>query len=118
MSLFVLDTDILSLFQRGHPVVTRRCGSHPPGELAITVISVEEQISGWYAVLRKAKQPEELTLAHQSLIDSVRFLATLRLLPFPLEAIARYHLPREPAGLAVMTLGERERRFTSDLNQK
>jgi hypothetical protein len=55
MSLFVLDTVILSLLQRGHPVVTRRCGSHPPGDLAITVISTEEQISGWYTVLRKAK---------------------------------------------------------------
>jgi hypothetical protein len=28
--------------------------------LAITVISVEEQLSGWYRRLRQAKKPEQL----------------------------------------------------------
>jgi len=50
MSLFVLDTDVLSLLQRGHPIVVQRCASKPASELAITVISVEEQLSGWYRV--------------------------------------------------------------------
>jgi hypothetical protein len=46
MSLFVLDTDTLVLFQEGHEAVCRRVLSHPMEELAISVITVEEQLSG------------------------------------------------------------------------
>ena len=60
MSLLVLDTDILSLLQRGHPRVVSRCAARRPEELAISVISLEEQLSGWYSLLRKTKQPDEL----------------------------------------------------------
>jgi tRNA(fMet)-specific endonuclease VapC len=92
MSLSVLDTDMLSLLQRGHPIVTRRFASRPAGEIAITAITVEEQISGWYTMLRKAKKPEDLALAYQSLIDTVRYLASLPILPFSADAIVRFQL--------------------------
>ena len=90
MSLFVLDTDIVSLLQRGHPRVVSRCAARRPEELAITVISLEEQLSGWYSLLRKTKQPDELVKAYQSLIDSLLFLARLPILPLTLPAIARF----------------------------
>ncbi len=48
MSLFVLDTDILTLFERGHATVAARIAEHPPGEIAISIVTVEEQLSGWY----------------------------------------------------------------------
>ena len=50
MSLYVLDTDITTLYRRGHETVIRHALTHPPEELAITVITVEEQLSGWYAL--------------------------------------------------------------------
>jgi tRNA(fMet)-specific endonuclease VapC len=90
MSLFVLDTDSLSLLQRGHPQVSQRCAAQQPGELAITVISLEEQISGWYRLLRQAKQPDDLARAYQNLIDTIQFLARLPILPFQSAAIASY----------------------------
>ncbi len=31
MNLIVLDTDILSLYQRGDRVITSRANAHPPG---------------------------------------------------------------------------------------
>jgi tRNA(fMet)-specific endonuclease VapC len=46
MSLYVLDTDILSLYREYDPVVSRRVNACPPHEIAITVITVEEQLSG------------------------------------------------------------------------
>lgn len=46
--LHVLDTDILTLLQDGAPAVVSRVASYPSEDLAITVISVEEQLSGWY----------------------------------------------------------------------
>ena len=75
MSLFVLGTDTLTLFQRKHPAVIAHVQSHHPRELAITVLSVEEQVSGWYTAARKAKQPEELARAYRELARCVRFLS-------------------------------------------
>jgi tRNA(fMet)-specific endonuclease VapC len=46
MSLYILDSDTLSLAQRGHVEVIRRVLSVDSGQLAITVITVEEQLTG------------------------------------------------------------------------
>jgi tRNA(fMet)-specific endonuclease VapC len=90
MRLYLLDTDTLTLFQHGHPIVTRRCAARPPGELATTVISLEELISGWYTMLRQAKRPDQLALAYQSLIDSIQFVTRMPILPFTFPTIARF----------------------------
>jgi hypothetical protein len=42
VSQFVLDTDILSLYQHGDPVVSGHVLAHPATDLAIAVITVEE----------------------------------------------------------------------------
>jgi len=67
VSLRALDTDILSLYQRGHPVVCQHVAAHPPVDLAITVISIEEQLTGWYALLRTTTRRDHLAIAYQSL---------------------------------------------------
>ena len=42
MTLFVLDTDHVTLFQRTHPRVVQRIRATPPESLAVTVVTVEE----------------------------------------------------------------------------
>ena len=90
MTLYILDTDTLSLAQRGHPKVSQECGARPPADLAITVISVEEQLSGWYTALRKARRPDDLARAYLRLAATVQFLAQWTILPFTTTAISRY----------------------------
>lgn len=90
MSLYVFDTDILSLYRRGQARIAQNVATHSAAVLAITVLTVEEQMSGWYAMLRKAKQPAQLARAYQELADAVRFLGSWLILPFPASAIARY----------------------------
>jgi tRNA(fMet)-specific endonuclease VapC len=90
MSLYVLGTDTLTLYQRGHAIVTSRCTARPPGEVVATIISVEEQISGWYTSIRRAKRPDELAVAYQSLLDSIQFVTRMPILPFILPMIARF----------------------------
>ena len=90
MSLFILDTDILSLYQEGHVAVTQRILTHRISELAVTVITVEEQLSGWYRVLRRAKRRPELADAYQRLAEAVPFLAQFAILPFTEAAILRF----------------------------
>jgi tRNA(fMet)-specific endonuclease VapC len=60
MNRLVLDTDVLTLFQRGDDAVTKNVQAHAFAELAITIISIEEQLGGWYAELRRLKKCDQL----------------------------------------------------------
>jgi len=83
VSLHALDTDILSLYQRGHPAVCQHVAAHPPVDLAITVISIEEQLTGWYALLRTTTRRDHLAIAYQSFAESIPFLARFVILAYP-----------------------------------
>lgn len=90
MSLYVLDTDILSLYQNNHPNVRLHVDAHHPQELTITVITVEEGLTGWYTVLRRARRRDQWPPLYEGLAEQVDFLARWQKLPFTLAAIARY----------------------------
>jgi tRNA(fMet)-specific endonuclease VapC len=90
MKVYILDTDILSLFQRGHPAVCARADQHPATELATTVITVQEQLDGWHTRLARAKRRDELAGVYQRLADNVRFLARIQILSFTEPSIERY----------------------------
>ena len=89
MSLFVLDTDLLTLYYRGDPVVVRGVDARPPTELAISVMTVDEQLTGWYTLTRQARRSDEIARAYAHLGDSVVRLANWRILPYTEPAIAR-----------------------------
>jgi tRNA(fMet)-specific endonuclease VapC len=67
MSPHILDTDMLTLAQRGHRIVMQRIHSFDPSELAITVVTIEEQLSGWYTLLRKTSDPAKLARVYERL---------------------------------------------------
>jgi tRNA(fMet)-specific endonuclease VapC len=90
MTLHIFDTDILTLFQDGHIVVCERVSRVPADTLAMTVLSVEEQMSGWYTELRKAKSSKRLAWAYRRLAENVRFLSRLKIVDFDEPAIGRY----------------------------
>lgn len=54
MSLYVLDTDHLSLLQRGNEAIRQHLLAIPATEIAITVVTLEEQLRGWLALIHKA----------------------------------------------------------------
>lgn len=89
MSLYVLDTDMLTLVQEGHPVVSQRFLGTPGEALAITVLTVEEQLSGWYSQVRQAKKPERLAWAYRRLAETVTFLSRVQILAYDEPAIHR-----------------------------
>ena len=90
MSVYVLDTDIFSLYGRGHPNLDRRIDSHPLEALAITVITVEEEMAGWYSLLRQARNADEEVRAYERLAAAVPVLARWPILPMSHPALARY----------------------------
>jgi tRNA(fMet)-specific endonuclease VapC len=90
MPLFVLDTINLRLLARNAEPLASRVRSHPVGDLAIAVITVQESLDGWHALLRRAKSPAQIELAYQSIIDSVEHLNTFRILNFTQPAQVRF----------------------------
>ena len=90
MNLYVLDTDIMTLYQYGHSQVTKAVLEHTSTELAITVISVEEELTGWYTKLRRTRKRDQLARVYDRLSQSVMFFARFQILPFSEPAILRY----------------------------
>jgi tRNA(fMet)-specific endonuclease VapC len=90
MNLYVLDTDILSLYQHGDPVLTPKIDAHPARELSITVITVEGELAGWYNLLRKVRDPDDLAVAYQRLAGVIPVPARWQILPMTRAAISRY----------------------------
>jgi tRNA(fMet)-specific endonuclease VapC len=89
MSLFVLDTDVLSLYYHGDPIVVRSIDAQPATALAISIMTVDEQLTGWYTLTRRARRPVEIAQAYAHLADAVVRLARWRILPYTESAIAR-----------------------------
>lgn len=95
MTLWILDTDTLSLFLHGESKVCQRVGRVAPDELAVTIITVEEVLTGWYAEIRRARRDDQLVRAYAALQEAVEFFCCVRILPFNQDAILRYHELRQ-----------------------
>ena len=90
MSLFVLDTDTLTLLEEAHPVVCVRVRSVRASDLAVTVVTVEEKLTGWYTLIRRAKKPEQFIHAYHRLAGAVTLLKPLSVLDVSRAAFDRY----------------------------
>jgi tRNA(fMet)-specific endonuclease VapC len=87
---WVLDTDHISLLQRGHPAVEQRIRSININDIAITIISVEEQLYGRLNRIRRAKSPETLKTAYQALYETLDDFKAANVLEFNTTAIGLY----------------------------
>jgi tRNA(fMet)-specific endonuclease VapC len=105
MTPYVLDTDTLTLYQENHPAVVNRVAQHPPSNIAITVLTVEEQLSGWYTRLRHAKDIDDLAAVYERLTATAESLGRFRILSFTKPAIVRFEqLHAAKLGVAKMDL--------------
>ena len=101
----MLDTDILTLFQENHPAVVGHVLQHPRTDLAITVLSVEEQLSGWYTRLRRAKDVDDLANVYNRITSAIESLARFPVLSFTKPSILRFQdLHRLKLGVGKMDL--------------
>jgi len=77
MNLYVLDTDMLQLFQDDNPRVVAH------------VRATKRQLSGWYTQLRQAKDHNRLAWAYRRLAATIRFLSQIQIVDFDEPAIRR-----------------------------
>jgi tRNA(fMet)-specific endonuclease VapC len=90
MSLYVLDTHHLSLYRYGHQKVSSQVEAMPADQLAVTIITIEEQLRAWYTQVRRARDRDSLARAYQGLFEVAETSQYIRLLPFTSRAVERY----------------------------
>jgi tRNA(fMet)-specific endonuclease VapC len=94
VSLYILDTDIITLFGQQNTVVMSRVAAarqvHEVAVTAITAITVDESYAGWHARIRKARKPPEIADAFAGLATAAGVFGSFSIIPFPLPAIQRF----------------------------
>lgn len=90
MTLYILDTDHVSLFQREHSQVVARIRETPSEQRAIAIITVEGQLRGRLAQIRRASHKsfsvEARIKAYTELKVAVHFFNNIHILDFDQEA--------------------------------
>jgi len=96
--MYIFDTDHLSFIQRngqeGKQILVKLATLQDP-EVAVTVITYEEQIRGRLSFLSKAKTVDEQTLAYQGLQQLALDYQSIAIIPFSREAILEHQRLRK-----------------------
>ncbi len=86
MTLWIFDTDHATLFQQGHPQIVQRVSEVNPKDIAITIVTFEEQMYGRLNRIRRATSGDEIISAYASLRKTINYLTDLELLDFDRDA--------------------------------
>jgi tRNA(fMet)-specific endonuclease VapC len=89
-TLWVLDTDHLSLHHRGHQQVQQRLLALPLKQRVTTIITVEKQLRRRFAMIARARSASEWVAAYSAFQQTLDDLMQLRLLPFDDSAAAEF----------------------------
>ncbi len=81
MTLYVFDTDHLSLYGRNHPVLIARLQEYSI-ILTTTAINIEEQLRGRLAQIAEAKDGSALFNTYHWLSETVKMLSVFEVLQF------------------------------------
>jgi tRNA(fMet)-specific endonuclease VapC len=104
--MYVLDTDMLSLLERGNAeslTLQMRMEQVPGAELATTIVNYEEQMRGWLARAAQANTPEQMLAAYARLQGHIETFAGVPILPFNVQAVAEFARLRQ-AGVRIGTM--------------
>ena len=95
MTLYLLDTDHLSYYHRGHAAVMQHLADKTPSQVFTSVITVEEILRGRLAQIRAAKTEAEHIKACYWLGDALELLKEFTILPYDQLASQQYQMLRE-----------------------
>lgn len=96
--MVVLDTDHMSLLQRGGAEgqrIRRRLRAVPPDDVATTVICYEEQTRGWFARLAQANTPERQILGYGEVKNLLRDYCSIAVLAYDAASAAEFQRLRD-----------------------
>jgi predicted nucleic acid-binding protein len=87
---YLFDTDTLSLYFQQHPILIQRILRHLHDEIAVTAVTIEEVLTGWYTALRRARKLEQVVTAYDRLTATMRELRSWDIVSFGAAAMTRY----------------------------
>lgn len=90
-SPYVLDTDIISLFQRGEPTVRMNLLRVDASSRFVTIVSVAEQLQGWLAVIRRARSETDAAQNFQRLYETLHFYRSLNIWTYNSDAVMEFN---------------------------
>jgi tRNA(fMet)-specific endonuclease VapC len=93
--MIVLDTDHISDLQHPNSVrgtrLSGRLGVVPPGQVATTIISAEEQMRGWLAAIHQQPAGIKQVDTYADLVRLIEFYRNWLILPFDRLAAEQFH---------------------------
>jgi tRNA(fMet)-specific endonuclease VapC len=81
MSLWILDTDHVSLLLERHPQVSRKV-SEVGADVAITIVTVQELFNGWVVRINNSKEIEDVVRLYRKLDRTVLLCKRIPVLSF------------------------------------
>lgn len=75
--IYLLDTDHVSLFQRGDVTVRSAVGTRRLEQLGVTIVTFEEQMRGRLALTHRARNGPDRIRSYALLQETVSFYATM-----------------------------------------
>ncbi|MDY6804808.1 MAG: type II toxin-antitoxin system VapC family toxin [Cyanobacteriota bacterium] len=91
MVLRIIDTDHVSLLERNQPLVVQRSRMFLPEEIAITVVTFEEQMRGRLNTIRRANSDDKVIAAYSRLQATAEFLKRFNLIDFDGDACSCFN---------------------------
>jgi tRNA(fMet)-specific endonuclease VapC len=105
VTFYIFDTDHITLLREGNSHIRQRFLDIPADNLGVTIVSYEEQVRGWLALIRRANHLDKTIWAYRRLHETLDFFRAVKVLDFD-----------EPAGEIFAQLRkERVRIGTQDL---
>jgi len=95
VTLYILDTEHLSLYERGNVQVRTRLAQTPYQQIALTAVTVEEQMRGRLAQIRAAKTELAHIQAYQWLCDTLDIIKDFAIINYDLPASVHYESIRQ-----------------------
>ena len=90
MSSYILDTDHVTLHQHGHPTVVQRLLQLESADVAVTIITAEEQLRGRLDSVRRHSTSPRQVQAYAALQATLHYFQRLPILDFSQAAYDRF----------------------------
>jgi tRNA(fMet)-specific endonuclease VapC len=90
MSLYLFDTDSITHYQIGNAGLVQNMLRHSGDTFAVSVISIEEQMLGWFSALRQTRDDRRREVFYDQVANAVELLAGWQILEYPLAAMNRH----------------------------
>jgi tRNA(fMet)-specific endonuclease VapC len=112
MSLWILDTDHVSLFLAGNKSIIAQVEKHY-NNLAITVVTVQELFNGWTGKLNDPAQANNLANLYTKLWKTTEFIKVITVLNFDIHAENCYKILRQNSKALAKKRIEKDLRIAS-----